>query len=80
MSIPEDDPPHPRWRVGRTVGRTLYIHDGDDPDGSGRLVGLMDTVELAEYVVTVVNWYQRTHGGSERSSWRDELHRLLGDP
>lgn len=59
--IPED-PTRPYWRVGRTVGRTLYIHDGDDPNGPGRLVGLMDTVGLAEYVVAAVQWYQHTYG------------------
>lgn len=35
------------WRVGRSVGRTLYIGD--------RLVGLMDTPDLAEQVVMCVN-------------------------
>lgn len=37
-----------RWRVGRSVGRTIYIGD--------RLVGLMDTPELAQQVVDAVNW------------------------
>jgi len=35
------------WRVGSSVGRTLYIGD--------RLVGLMDTAELAKQVVMAVN-------------------------
>lgn len=35
------------WRVGRKVGRTVYIGD--------ELVGLMDTPELAETVVRAVN-------------------------
>lgn len=36
-----------RWRVGRTVGRTIYVGD--------RLIGLMDTPELAQQVVEAVN-------------------------
>ncbi len=35
------------WRVGRKVGRTIY--DGD------KLIGMMDTRELAELVVRHVN-------------------------
>ncbi len=35
------------WRVGRKLGRTLY--DGE------RLVGMMDTAELAAQVVAAVN-------------------------
>lgn len=38
-----------RWRTGRRVGRTIYIGD--------RLVGLMDTPELAARVVQAVNRY-----------------------
>ncbi len=37
----------PRWRVGRTVGRTVYLDDV--------LVGLMDTPELAAQVVAALN-------------------------
>lgn len=36
------------WRQGRKVGRTLY--DADD-----RLIGVMDTLELAARVVQAVN-------------------------
>ena len=38
-----------RWRTGRSLGRTLYIGD--------RLVGLMDSVALADEVVAAVNAY-----------------------
>ena len=34
------------WRVGRKVGRTLYVGDA--------LIGLMDTPQLAEQVVSAV--------------------------
>jgi hypothetical protein len=36
-----------RWRVGRSVGRTVY--QGDE------LIGVMDTPELAALVVAAVN-------------------------
>lgn len=43
---------HPRpWRTGRKVGRTIY--DADD-----RLIGLMDTPELAAWVVLAVNLWK----------------------
>jgi hypothetical protein len=35
------------WRVGRKVGRTVYATTG----GVDRLIGVMDTPELAERVV-----------------------------
>jgi hypothetical protein len=37
----------PSWRVGREVGRTLYLNE--------TLVGLMDTPDLAAAVVAVMN-------------------------
>ena len=37
----------PRWRVGRTLGRTLYIGE--------QLVGMVDTPELAERIVEAMN-------------------------
>jgi hypothetical protein len=43
-----DLPPGLPWRVGRSVGRTLY--DADD-----HLIGVMDTPELAARVVEAVN-------------------------
>ncbi len=42
--MPGDRP----WRTGRQVGRTVY-------DASDRLIGLMDTPELASLVVAAVN-------------------------
>lgn len=50
MSEPE--PKRPKgdrpWRVGNSLGRTLYDVDGE-------FVGLMDTPELAQLVVSAVN-------------------------
>ena len=38
------------WRVGRKVGRTIY-------DATDKLIGMMDTPELAALVTTAVNRY-----------------------
>jgi len=43
------------WRVGRHVGRTIYEQSGDEPGDDDRLIGLMDTPELARIVVDAVN-------------------------
>lgn len=42
-----------RWRTGRKVGRTIYAHK--DGDYEGRLIGMMDTPDLAAEVVRAVN-------------------------
>jgi hypothetical protein len=42
------DPDNGKWRVGRSVGRTIY-------NGNDQLIGLMDTPELARRVVEAVN-------------------------
>lgn len=47
------EPATERWRPGRKVGRTIYTHQDDDPDGT--LIGLMDTPELARRVCDAVN-------------------------
>lgn len=47
-----------QWRVGRSVGRTLYIQTDAGPGKYDRLVGLMDTRELADLVVEAVNHWQ----------------------
>lgn len=44
-----------RWRVGRKVGRTIYRQRGQEPSDGDQLLGLMDTPELAEFVVSTVN-------------------------
>ena len=51
------------WRVGRKVGRTIYIQEADQPSDEDRLIGLMDTPELAELVVAAVN-----HIATERNT------------
>ena len=43
------------WRVGRHLGRTIYEQVGDDPSDDDKVIGMMDTVELARIVVEAVN-------------------------
>jgi hypothetical protein len=42
-------------RVGRRVGRTLYLTLGGEASEEDLLVGVMDSPELAEYVAEAVN-------------------------
>ena len=35
------------WRTGRKVGRTIYAQDGPQASDDDRLIGVMDTPELA---------------------------------
>ena len=44
-----------KWRTGRKVGRTIYQQHGDEPSDNDRLIGVMDTPDLAERVVAAVN-------------------------
>jgi hypothetical protein len=44
-----------KWRVGRKVGRTIYIQSGDTPSDGDELIGLMDSIELAQEAVDAVN-------------------------
>jgi len=44
-----------RWRTGRKVGRTLYRQTGETADDRDELIGVMDTPQLADLVVTAVN-------------------------
>lgn len=43
----KEDDVEPRWRVGRTLGRTLYL--------DGHCVGMVDTVALATQIVDALN-------------------------
>lgn len=44
-----------RWRVGRKVGRTIYIQVGDEPSSRDELIGVMDSLGLAQTAVDAVN-------------------------
>lgn len=41
------------WRVGRKVGRTIYLQLGPQPSDDDPLIGVMDTPELAAEVVAL---------------------------
>lgn len=43
------------WRTGRTLGRTVYAQRGLRPATGDELLGLMETAELAAYVVELHN-------------------------
>lgn len=43
------------WRTGRKVGRTIYEQVGTDPSDDDRLIGIMDTPDLARRAVEAVN-------------------------
>lgn len=44
------------WRTGRRVGRTIYVDDGNpDPNDGSKLIGVMDTPELAAEAVEAHN-------------------------
>jgi hypothetical protein len=44
-----------RFRVGRTVGRTIYRQVGSDPSDVDELIGVMDTAGLAALAVAAMN-------------------------
>ncbi len=43
------------WRVGRKVGRTIYMQFGSEPSDGDPLIGVMDTRGLAATVIDAVN-------------------------
>lgn len=47
--------PRAPWRIGRKVGRTIYVQVGDHASDDDHLIGMMDTPELAQVVVNSVN-------------------------
>lgn len=44
-----------RLRVGRHLGRTIYIQPADQPTDDDVVVGMVDTASLAELIVRTVN-------------------------
>jgi len=43
------------WRVGRKVGRTIYVQLRDEPSDDDPLIGVMDTRALAGEAVVSHN-------------------------
>lgn len=48
------------WRVGRSVGRTVYEQVGPEPSKQDVLIGVMDTRALATEAVAAVNAQRKT--------------------
>ena len=80
-------PPELPWRIGSSLGRTLYVQRGADPSKSDRFIGVMDTPELADIVVRtraalteLVRLYDRASDDVVRTAkieaWR-EARRVL---
>ena len=59
------------WRVGRRVKRTVYQMVGEQPSSKDQVIGMMDTPELAAYVVAAVNF--RRHEDDEVARLADYL-------
>jgi hypothetical protein len=84
-SVP-DGLPMPLWRVGRSVGRTVYRQAGPEASKDDVLIGVMDTPELAKQVVDAVNAMrtQLKHGGGNAEDcpiccWRRDLFPFICD-
>lgn len=58
--VPQDEERH-RWRVGRKVGRTIYRQLLEHPNDGDELVGVMDSVALAQEAVEAHNAALSTH-------------------
>ena len=51
----------PRYRVGRSLGRTVYRMVGSRPSKQDELVGLMDTRDLGEAVAAALSQQYNHH-------------------
>lgn len=43
------------WRVGRSLGRTIYRMVGTEPSKDDQILGMMDTREVAAHIVDLHN-------------------------
>jgi len=50
------------FRVGRSVGRTIYLQREVEPSAADSIIGLMDSVEYAALVVAALNEYVSERG------------------
>jgi hypothetical protein len=54
-----------KLRVGRSLGRSVYVQTGTDDPKKDLFIGVMDSPLIAAYVVDAVNRLQEADGGSE---------------
>jgi hypothetical protein len=57
------------WRTGRKIGRTIYLQAGPEPSDEDRLIGVMDTPELAAIAVQSVNTTAAGHVQEEHGTY-----------
>lgn len=57
VAIVGDDllPPATTWRVGQSLGRTVYHQIGAEPDREDRFLGIFDSADTAQLVCELVN-------------------------
>jgi hypothetical protein len=58
----EDSANNYPWRVGRKLGRTIYVQPGDEPSDDDEFLGLMESEEIAAQVVDAVNYVKTIEG------------------
>jgi hypothetical protein len=51
------------WRMGHSVGRTIYAQVNPDPSKSDVLIGVMDSWELADEIVMLHNRHLAQNAG-----------------
>jgi hypothetical protein len=44
-----------RWRVGRSLGRTIYEQVGPSPSKDDKYLGMMETKAIADHVIALHN-------------------------
>jgi hypothetical protein len=65
------------WRVGRSLGRTVYRQTADEPSKFDEFLGIMETRELAAFVVHLVNTSDELIG--EWVAEQEEIPPLLSE-
>lgn len=63
----------PRLRVGRTLGRTLYIVTPGEDRLADRCIGIVDTPELAAMIVAAVNGEPEQSRAAPRIRKREQV-------
>lgn len=65
-----------KFRTGRKVGRTLYVQINDHPDDMDLLIGIVDTTDQANIIVTAVNAVARLRALHKPVTERRQIHTL----